>query len=214
MNYIYDILLNFNDKFYDFFDWNNKDDIVHIRKIPLLRVSAKDYKLIKNNKVKVNDNFLEKIHNKTEYFDNHKVRTMEYGLLISNGLEVFGLLFDKNGISIKYSDLLIDEFSEVIEVCLKLDESKISYNILSKYRKKEFLTRRENDIIEYLNKEIAKLDKKNTEKIKYLYYELFDEKCDDIKYIISRLKETIKNYQNKFYLKAYEIFKKVSINQK
>ena len=34
MNYIYDILLNFKNKLYDFYDWNINDDITHIRKIP------------------------------------------------------------------------------------------------------------------------------------------------------------------------------------
>ena len=38
MNYIYDILLNFNDMLYDFYDWNVKDNILHIRKIPLIQI--------------------------------------------------------------------------------------------------------------------------------------------------------------------------------
>ena len=36
MNYIYDILLNFKEDLYDFFDWNYSDDIEHIRKMARL----------------------------------------------------------------------------------------------------------------------------------------------------------------------------------
>jgi len=33
MTYIYDILLNFKDDLYEFYDWNKTDNIIHIRKI-------------------------------------------------------------------------------------------------------------------------------------------------------------------------------------
>ena len=36
MNYIYDILINFNENLYDFYDWNLNDQIDHIRKIPVI----------------------------------------------------------------------------------------------------------------------------------------------------------------------------------
>ena len=39
MNYIYDILLNFQNEYYDFFEWNTNDQITHIKKIPIIKVS-------------------------------------------------------------------------------------------------------------------------------------------------------------------------------
>ena len=53
MNYIYDILLNFNDIYYDFYEWNISDNIEHIRKIPLFKISIKDMITIKNNYIKL-----------------------------------------------------------------------------------------------------------------------------------------------------------------
>ena len=65
MNYIYDILLNFKEEYYDFYDWNKNDNIVHIRKIPILKIDTIDLYNIKNNKIKIELKFLEKIRNKT-----------------------------------------------------------------------------------------------------------------------------------------------------
>ena len=31
MNYIYDILLNFKKEFFEFYEWNLNDDIIHIK---------------------------------------------------------------------------------------------------------------------------------------------------------------------------------------
>ena len=65
MIYIYDILLNFKNNFFDFFEWNKSDDIVHIRKIPIIKIKSEDLFNIKNNCVKIDNSFLEKIENKT-----------------------------------------------------------------------------------------------------------------------------------------------------
>ena len=34
MNYIYDIVLNFNKEYYYFFEWKKNDSIINIKKIP------------------------------------------------------------------------------------------------------------------------------------------------------------------------------------
>ena len=44
MNYIYDIYLNFNKTYYDFYEWNNNDKVMHIKKIPLFKVSTSNLK--------------------------------------------------------------------------------------------------------------------------------------------------------------------------
>ena len=31
MDYIYDIILNFNEEFYDFYEWKNNDNIINVR---------------------------------------------------------------------------------------------------------------------------------------------------------------------------------------
>ena len=68
MSYIYDILLNFNTKYYDFFEWNKNDEITHIKKIPIFKTTSEDFLKIKLNTVKFSENLLNLIENKTEIF--------------------------------------------------------------------------------------------------------------------------------------------------
>ena len=40
MNYIYDVLLNFfpNNTLIEFYEWQEKDSIDHVKKIPIIRI--------------------------------------------------------------------------------------------------------------------------------------------------------------------------------
>ena len=42
MNYIYDVALNFQENYYQFFEWNRHDKIKNIAKIPLYHISDED----------------------------------------------------------------------------------------------------------------------------------------------------------------------------
>ena len=57
MIYIYDILLNFNPIFYNFYDWYKKDKIEHIKKIPLFKVDDQTIKDFMNYELIIEDNF-------------------------------------------------------------------------------------------------------------------------------------------------------------
>ena len=35
---IYDIVLNFNKEFLDFFEWDKHDILIHVRKIPIFKI--------------------------------------------------------------------------------------------------------------------------------------------------------------------------------
>jgi len=48
MNYIYDVVLNFQKEYYDFYDWNKNDNIYHMRKIPILKINSKQLLDIKH----------------------------------------------------------------------------------------------------------------------------------------------------------------------
>ena len=68
MNYVYDVLLNFQKEYYEFFEWNIEDEITHIRKIPIFKISDSDYNTLKKAKIKISNNFINKINNKTEVY--------------------------------------------------------------------------------------------------------------------------------------------------
>lgn len=211
MNYIYDILVNFNEEMYDFFDWNESDSIEHIRKIPLFRVDARDFSNIKHNLVKFDKEFLGKIQNKTEVFNNRKVKNMEYAFLLTNGVEVVGYKIE-DGKNKYVTSLLIDEDVEVIEVCERLEESVIDYDIQKIKKISLFSTRHDKHIIQYIKNEI-KLLSKNHDKLKYLYYECFDKKENNINNIIKRFNKCLEEHDEKIYMKIYEFLKLTSLKK-
>lgn len=214
MNYIYDILLNFNETYYDFYEWNINDNIEHIRKIPLFKISKKDILAIKNNYIKINNKFLNKIMNKTEVFSNNKVETKEYAVLFSDGEAIIGVIFGTNGTSKKFSSLLIDEYSEVLDVVDTLNVEKICYDILNINIKDEYFTRKDLERLKYIDKQLFILNKSSDiSKLEYLYYECFGECETDKNKIIDKIKLELKDNWNHFNKKIYDFFKLISINK-
>ena len=214
MNYIYDILLNFKNKLYDFYDWNINDDITHIRKIPFLKIDDKSLLDLKINKVKINSELLNKIKDKTEVFTSKKIIEVDYACLFSNGLETIAIIFNKNGESCYKSKLLFDEENEVIEVCERVSESTINYEIIENEEKDEFKTRKEREIDDYIKEQIKILSfDDNLDKLKYLYYECFNQKKDNKEKILDDINLELKNNWDKIALKLYNFFKLTSINK-
>ena len=104
MNYIYDILLNFNDNLYDTFEWNKTDTIFHVRKIPLFKINTKTMRMFLNTKVKFDKMFLDKTYKKTEFFN--KVN-FDYCFILSDCIDAIAFKVSKD--NVKYSRLLPDE---------------------------------------------------------------------------------------------------------
>ncbi len=187
MSYIYDILLNFNDCLYDFYDWNKNDNISHIKKIPILKISTKKLKEIITNNIVFDNELLEKIKDKTEEYTNHKSKKIEYAFLLSDGISVIGLKITKDNL---YSKLLVDEEVDVLDVVLRLKESVVNYKILSKKENDFYKTRKENELEKKALKELNSIIKKNNVlELQYLYYDCFNEKNDNI----DKIKETLYN---------------------
>ena len=208
MTYIYDILLNFKDELIEFYDWNKNDNIIHIRKIPLFKITSKDLYNIKNSNIKFEYNFLEKIKNKTELFTSKLIKKIEYMFLISDGNTILAIL--KQDKKIKKSSLLIDEELDTLEEVKLLDYIDVEYKILEKEKLNELKTRKQKEIEKFIIKEINKI-KNEEEKLKYIYYECFDKKETNIEKIIYKIKEGINdtNVSKKIYnfLKLIEVHK-------
>lgn len=214
MNYIYDILVNFNEEVYDFFDWNSNDEIEHIRKIPLFRINGKDFNNIKNNLVKFDKEFIDKIQNKTESFKNRKIKNIEYAFLLTNGIEVIGYRLNSEYINKYSSYLLVDEDTEVMEVCERINEVFIKYKIIKNKKINNFITRSDKDVIKFIKKEIKLLNKeKEEEKLKYLYYECFGKKEDNKDIIVKEINNCLNNIDEKVYMKIYDFLKLTSLRK-
>lgn len=206
MNFIYDIVLNFNKEYYNFFEWNKKDNIINIKKIPLFMVSNSIFNNMKYDIVKVSSDFINMIKDKTYIYSK---KESIISCLISNGKEVIGVMFDTDGNLIKRSSLLLDEEEEVLDEVY--DENVFDIDIVSvKKRKISNINRMQKDKSNYLLKYIKK--ENNTLNLKYLYYDYFEEEEEDIVKIKDRLNYEITNNYNKKLSKLYDtvqIFNKI-----
>lgn len=207
MKYIYDILLNFKDELFDFYEWNKNDNIIHIRKIPIIKIKSTDLLNIKNNVVEINNNFLEQIKDKTEYFTKGNKKKIEYAFLLTDGKTIIAL--NKTDKGLKYSSLLIDEEIDTLIEIEDLNENNIEYRII-KNKYIELKTRKEKETKSYLKKELIKIENKN-ELLKYLYYECFDKKEERKEKILLDLYESLDN--NKISNKLFNFFKLLQLNK-
>ena len=171
MIYVYDLTFNFSEELYDFYDWKDSDNITHFRKIPLIKLNKKIYKVFLNNKIKVDNELLSLIKDKSQEYKGRALKTIKYAALFTNGCDCFGVLFDDEGFSISKTRLLVSEELEVLELSSNLKINEYKYKVVSHEVVDNKFTRKEKTIITTF---ISKLDnyKDNLELMNYLYYEL------------------------------------------
>lgn len=207
MNYIYDIVLNFNKDYFCFYEWNKKDNIISIKKIPLFVVDNNTFNMMKYDKVVVSSNFISLIKDKTYTYSKNKIGN---SALLSNGKEVVAVLFDNKGNLIKRSSLLIDEEEEVLDEIDNNDMFSIEI-ISNKNIKREDINRGEKEKKNFLNKYIKK--ENNITNLKYLYYDYFEKEEDDVIIIKKKLLYEINSdwtdKLNSFY-ETVRIFNKIN----
>lgn len=197
MNYIYDILLNFNNCPYEVFEWNRTDEITHVKKIPLIKVKSDILYDLVNKKVKFD---MTKYYKKTEIFSKNK-NYIEYAFLATDQKEVIAFDFTNN----KLSKLLIEEADEVIEYSYNIGFTNLNYEIIGDKKIDYFQTRNEKKMKNYINSEIKKtISEKNIEKLDYLYLECFNKKSSNV---ILDLYDKLNDPFDNNYIKIYHFFK-------
>ncbi len=189
MIYVYDILVNFIDsnRIYEMFEWNNYDSIEHIKRIPLF---LSDYDVIDkllNEDVYVSKEFLSVINNKTILYKNDQ-DIIKYSCLLTEGNRVYAFEFNEFG-KVEYkSSLLLDEEEEVLELSMQLNKYVIKYEIKSNRNYNIYLTRRAEQIRNYIINDLKyTYNNKNYSKLRYLYSECFEEDKTNAKQKYNRL---------------------------
>lgn len=185
MNYIYDIVLNFNSNYYEFYEWNKNDNIINIRKIPTFKVDNQTYYDFKFNDITVKNDFLKLIEDETSIYLGN---TNKYMCIITNSKEAIGIMFNKNGLIIKKSSLIIDEENEVLELAYDIENTRIDYQVNRVCKKMRLVSRSEGEkkkkIINNLN-HLFKIN--NYELIRYIYYDAFLKDEKDVNKIYDEL---------------------------
>lgn len=206
MNYIYDIYLNFNNEFYDFFDWNKTDKIVHIKMIPVFKTTEENIKNIINYNIQLEEKYLTMILNKSITW-NKGDKYKNYALFCDDN-NVIAVEFDKNGKCINKSSLLINEELEILEISYKFKTKNIEFKILNKC-KIILKTRKQIKEEKFIIEELKNIDIK---KLEYLYFECFNKRQKDKKIIIKDILNLSKN--SKTYKNLYNILKLTSTTTK
>ena len=192
MNYIYDVITNFFEDYYDFFEWDKKDNFTHFKKIPIIKINTKDYNIIQTNNIKIDEELLKKLKNKSDIYHNKNNIDLYY-LLITNGENIIALMFNQEGLTIKRSSLYVDEELDIINSLRKIDVKDINYTIINKINI-NFKTRNNIKIENYILTELNNLSlNKDIDKINYLFYECFNKYEHNPKKALNYL---IKNIEN------------------
>ena len=201
MNYIYDVLLNFDSNIYDHYEWNLNDNIYHIKKIPIFKVEENIIEDVVNYNLKLKEDFLSKIKNKTEIYLNRVSKPIEYACILCNNEKVIAIKIDNKGKINKYSKMLISEELETIENEEIIPYTKLEYEKEKKKTKQELKTKQEIKKTEYLK---TKIKNSSKEQLEYLYYELYNEKTSNNN-AKSRLENELKEWNDNTN-KMYEFF--------
>ena len=181
MNYIYDIILNFNEEFYDFYEWKNNDNVINVRKIPVLKVDENTYVSLRNNRVQVSMETIDSLKKNFSLY-NEKIEG-NIICLITNGMSAFGIMFNNNGYLIKRSSMLFDEEEEVIDESENIKEVKIDF-IKNEKQKSNNISRIVKEKQKFIKDYISSVDDELT--LKYIYYDYFEkeENKNNIKEIL------------------------------
>lgn len=210
MNYIYDVIANFNDIPYDFFEWNKIDDITHLKKVIIIKTDSQVLNDLINKKVKVSEDLLKYIKNKTEFYSKSDSNLIA---IFTNGYINICIKFTKDGINKYKSFLQIEEDDEVLELSNRLNEINFNYQIFGEANICQFKTRKETEAYNYIVDKIDDLYNKNdVMKLKYIYYDCFDKFEDNKNKIYEEIKQSI-NDNFEVLNKIYDFFKLISLTE-
>lgn len=207
---VYDIILNLLDsnRIYESFEWSHKDNIEHIKKIPMVRVTSNFLNDIIKNNIIVEKDYLKEIYRKTEIYHDNGVGVIDYACLFTDNFKVVAVEFNKEGKSLFKSYLLIDEEEEILELSNEIHLKNLNYKVIKKTSETLFLTREEEFRRNYLLREIKCAYKKGFyEKINYLYEEVFPKDNKPIEERYKILIDDIKNDYSKEHNKIFKILK-------
>ena len=195
MDYIYDIVLNFQNNYYEFYEWNTKDKLINVKKILVYKISDEDYLNLKYNDIVID---IKELPRPTKM------------LLVTNGEEVMGILLDQNGKVVKRSSLLLDEAEEVLEEKEIIKSIKIKY-LKNNYNKHLNISRVEEEKIKFLEDFFSNINiTKDEYLLKYIYYDIYNQEESNINSIYTKLKQLINTNINQI----YKCIKKINIELK
>ena len=183
MNYVYNIYLNFYKECFEFFEWKNEDKILHIKRIPIIKVNTTIFKDIISNNIILDTKYYELIKNKTECINKKYISA----IIITDSKNAFALKFDNKGKSIMISTFNLNDEYNILNISKKLNDECINYKTIN--NKKIIIdTREELEQKKYILNNITKL---SFDTIQYIYYDCFNKKINNYKLMIKEIINSI-----------------------
>jgi len=206
MEYCYDILINLNENSaYNFYEWEDYDPIELIKKIPIFRVDSKILKDFYLYNIKVSNDFLNTLIDKTILKNNKINKTLKYACLLCDTKNTLVVEFDEEGNLINRSTLLLEDDANIIEFIYNYKETKINYEKKDLINYKNIL-RQEEIIKKVIKTEInTLLANKNFLKLKYLFNEWFGYEESDFRKIKNIMFEDLDYKINLITQKIYNL---------
>lgn len=204
MNYYYEINLNFDEKAYLFYEVSIKDKIEYIKKIPLIKVKTDVLKNIYLYDFKIDDNTYEFIKGKTFCKNNPNLKD---ACIFCDTKNAIAIEFSNDKNSISRSSLSLEDENNICEIAYSLKCKDVSIEKTHKLGL-DIDFRQERNIKKLILLEIDNLyNSKNTNKLKYLYYEWFSKKSDNIDKIKKEMVNDINDRLKDIHLEIYNIIK-------
>lgn len=208
MHFYFDLLVNLDETMWEFYEWDKNDNIVLIKKIPILKINENDFKTIYSNNGSIDQNFLEKYQNKTIIKGFKKNSTM---LLLTTGKNCLVIEINKKGNIITRSKLMIEDEINCLEKAKIFKEVKIPFKKNNKiiFRKDFRQGEKEKKIIKTELKTLY--NNKNLLKCSYLYYEWFGILENDFEKMLTKC---FKELEKPYSLKIHHISNLIKISYK
>ena len=207
MHYYYDLLVNLDEVAWEFYEWEKKDVILPIKKIPFLRINEKEFKEISAYEGKIEKSWLEPYIGKTQ-IKKDKSKNL---LLLSTTKNSLAIEINSTGQIISRSKLLIEDENNCNELASSLKETTIPFSSQQKIPLRSDFRQaiKEKNLIKIELKTLK--ETKNTTKCSYLYYEWFNILEDDLSTMLENCLEELKK---PYTLKIHKIASLIRLSYK
>ncbi len=206
MDYYYDVLLNFQDSYSMFYEWDSEDIIDYIKKIPIIHIDAKMIEHLITKKIKVEEDFLKNIENKTKLKGN---TNLKYACIFSDGKNSLAMEFNDNGESVSKSSLILEDELNINEFIYNIALQKVNYKIIDDDNIRNE-TRQELKVKKILKIEIDSIyQNKEYSKLKYIYLEWFSSILPNIDEMYQNM---LSKLENKLTEREYHIYELIKLS--
>lgn len=208
MHYYYDLLVNLDETPWEFYEWDKRDTIIPIKKIPIIRIKEQDFLKIYCYEGQIEEEWIKIYQKKTILKGNVQNPTM---LLISSTKNSLVLEIANDGKIINRSKLLIEDENNANELATTLKEISIPFKKTKQIKKRtEFRQALEEKKLIKIELKTLK-EKENTSKCAYLYYEWFGKLETDLDKMIEKCSQELKKTYS---LKFHEIASLIRLSYK